>query len=406
MPDDTTTKPKARMSPNVHVGGGGLDTAALRQLAESEPKAFMAKTQGLIDEGKLRWSNIGDLRHLFFALSDVQVPATVSIMGQQRAIMASAFPLLSGALTVAGINEAYESVPTIGQDLVTDREDPKRITTMASIQSLDTEIDTVKEGDDFPEIGAGEEKFEIRSKRNGRRFSITAEAIEENDVADIVTKVNALGQIAADWVEEQTLRRVCDIDGSAASAAEPYVLRPNGSGTALYSATADTPGTRAPSGTRVNTNALVDTTDLDAARAVLAAMKNSRGKRISIPISRCTLLVPDALAGTALKIQGSELEPGIENELNNWGTRGAYRPQFRSSPKLDDLSTTAWYLGWFQRQFIRKWKLRFEYVTLSGDTESFLRRRPAFQGRIAWDCEIGATDYVYVVQSIEATTAP
>jgi hypothetical protein len=266
-------------------------------------------------------------------------------------------------------------------------------------------LDRVAEGHDYPEIGAGEEKYSIASKRNGRRISITKDLIEKNDVPAIVGRINALAEIMSEFGEKQTLQRVCDLHGSAASPAEPYVMHRNGAAATLYSATANTPSTRTPSGTRVNNNALVDGTDLDNARAVLAAMKNSRGERIAIPMSRCTLLVPDALAGAALKIMNSELEPGVENELNNWGPRGQYRPQLRSSPKLDDLSTSAWYLGDFKRQFRRKWKLRFEYVTLGADTESYLRSRVAFQARLAWDCEVGAVDYVYVVQSIEASTA-
>lgn len=406
MDQKEAKKKETRMRGDVQVGGPALDVAGLRQLAKSEPTAFINRTQSLIDDGKLSWRSVTDLKRLFLGLSDVQVPATVNIMGEQRAIMASAFPLLSGALTVAGINEAYDALPTIGQDLVSETESNKKISQYAAFTSEDTGIDRVDDGKDFPEIGAGEEKYEIRSRRNGRRISITAEAIEENDVADITQRVNALGEIAAEMIEEQTLRRVCDIDGSGSSPAEPYVLRPNGAGTALYSTTANTPGTRAPSGTRLANTALVDTTDLDAARAVLAGMKNSRGKRISIPISRCQLVVPDALAGTALKLMGSELEPGVENEVNNWGPRGRYRPQMVSSPKLDDLSTTAWYLGDFKRQFKRKWKLRFEFVTLSGDTESFLRSRLAFQARVAWDCEVGGVDYVYVVQCLSGSTAP
>jgi hypothetical protein len=174
----------------------------------------------------------------------------------------------------------------------------------------------------------------------------------------------------------------------------------------LYSSTANTPSTRTPSGTRVTNNALVDETDLDAVRSVLAAMKNERGKRIAIPISRCTLLVPDALAGVANKLLNSEYVPGVVNEVSSWGPRGQYRPKLRTSPKLDDISTTAWYLGQFDKQFVRKWKLRMEYMMLTGDTESKLRARIAAQFRIAWNCEIGARDHVYVVQSLSGTTAP
>jgi len=406
VPDQPQRRQRKAFASNITVGSPGLNTDDLRHLASRHPEEFLGKTQKLIDKGKLRWQDVSDLRGLFQALADVQVPCHVNVMGQQRAIMASAFPLLAGGLTVAGVNEAYDMVPTIGGELVTELQDNKRFTQLANILSEDTQIDRVDEGKDFPEIGAGEEKYTIAHKRNGRRLSITAETIEENDVANIVERVNALGEIAAELVEEQTLRRVCDIDGSGSSAAEPYVLHLGGAAQSLY-VTTNTTLTRLPSsGSRYTDNALVDETDLENVRSRLAGVTNSRGKRIAIPVSRMTLLVPDALVGTALKIMNSEMVPGVFNEVSNWGPRGPYRPRLRSTPKLDDLSTTAWYLGWFERQFVRKWKLSFEFVTLSGDTESFLRSRLAFQARVAWDVEVGARDYVYVVQSLSGTTAP
>lgn len=402
----SATKTKRQFIPSIRVGGGGMDMDALRTLAENDPKGFIDRCQGLIDKGELTWGKVPNLQRLFNTLIDVEVPVSMEVMGQQRTIMASAFPVLTGAMTVAGINAAYDAVPTIGQELVTEMDDNKRITQVASITSEDTKIDRVDEAKDFPEIGAGEEKYEIRNKRNGRRLSITAEMVEENDTAGIIQRIDALGEISGEFVEEQTLSRVCDINGSGTSPAEPYVLRLNGTGVALYQTDND-PLARLPStGNRITSNAFVDSTDLDAARARLAAVTNSRGKRIAIPMSQCVILAPDAIAGAVSKVLNSELEPGVENEINNWGPRGQYRPRFVTSPKLDDLSTSAWYLGNFKKQFKRKWKLRFEYVTLAMDMASFLRSRLAFQARIAWDCEIGAVDYVYVVQSIAATTAP
>mgnify|MGYP001049612437 CR=1 FL=1 len=399
-------KQKPRITPEVYVVGRQMDVDGLRTMAQRDSVAFAQRTQELIDQGELRWDKVRDVRGLFHKLDGISVPAAVNVAGETRAIQASAFPLLAGGMTIAGIQEAYAAVPAIGGELVTDTEDNKRVSIYAGITSEDLKIDRVDEAKDFPEIGAGEEKFEIRSNRNGRRISITAEMIEENDVPNIVERVNALGEIAGETVEQQTLRRVTDHTGSAAVGAEPYALRPNGVGTALYNSTAGNPGVRATNGTRVLNNALVDETDLEAARARLVSMRNSLGARISIPMSRCILLVPDALAGTAAKLTNSEYQPGVENELNNWGPRGMYRPRVLSTPKLDDLSTSAWYLGDFKRQFKRKWKLRFEYVTLTTDTESFLKSRIAFQARVAWDVEIGAVDYVYVVQCLSAATAP
>lgn len=397
---------KQHFTSGISFGAKSVDFDALEHLALTEPDTFMARTQELIDKGEISWEKVRDLRGLFNALIDAPVTTHVKVIDKERAIQTSAFPLLCGSLTVAALNAAYDAVPTIGQELVRDISDDKKITVMANVYALDNNIDRVNEGDDFPEIGAGEDHVEIRHKRNGRRLSITAETLEENNVADLVNRINALGDIAANMVEEQTIRRVYDVDGSKTSATEPYAYRPNGVGTTLYSASANTPGVQAPSGTQVNNNALVDETDLDAARAVLAAMKDKMGKRISIPLSRCKLVVPDALVGTAQKILNSEYVPGVENEVSNWGPRGSYRPTLVSSPKIDDVSTTCWMLGDFQRQFVRKWKLQMEYVTLSNDTESFLKSRIAFQARIAWDVEIGATDYVYVVRNLASTTAP
>jgi len=387
----------------------GPDVYALREAAKADPKGFMQKVDELVQDKTITVNKIRNWPALYMALADVKVPVTMDIAGAQRAVMASAFPVLTGTTIVAAIQAAYDAVPTVGEMLVTEMDDNNKVSTVASIHSLDKNIEDVPEGEDFPEVGAAEETVEIRHKRNGRKLTITSEMIEENQMANIVMRVNALGEIASDWVEEQTLKRVTDHNGSASTPAEPYAYRPLGTGTQLYNSTANYPGTRAPSGTRVTSNALVDDSDLEAARNVLTAMKNNRGTRIGIMWSEIKLLVPDALVGTASKIFNSEYVPGVENEQSNFGPRGRWHlPPERivSSPKLDDLSASAWYLGAFQKQFMRKWKLRFEYVTLGMDTQAYLDARIAFQARIAWDCEVGALDYVYCVQNLSASTAP
>jgi len=392
------------------IGGKNLSIQDLRDLAKNEPQEFIRKIQAGVEQQKLKITDIRNWDYLYMALADVSVQAQMATQkGGIRAITASAFPILTGTLAIAAINEAYDAVEKVGDMLVTEMEDNKKVTTMVNLHTLDKNADEVKDGQDFPEIGTDEEKIEIRHRMNGRKLVIGASAIEENEAADIVSRINALGEIAADWVEEQTLYRVTDHYGSGASPTEPYVYRPNGTGTQLYNATANSPGTRAPSGTRVTSNALADESDLEAARVRLGTMKNARGKRINVPYSERILLVPDALVGKALKIANSEYVPGVENELSNWGPAGKWRvtpERIISTTKLDDLSSSAWYYGAFKRQFVRKWKLRFEYVTLGQDTQAYLNSRIAFQARIAWDCEIGARDYVYCVQNLSASTSP
>ena len=114
----------------------------------------------------------------------------------------------------------------------------------------------------------------------------------------------------------------------------------------------------------------------------------------------------EALAPVAQTILNSQYTPGVVGEANPWGPQGSYRPRLLSSSKLDAISTTAWHLGNFKKQFRRKWGIRMEMVTMSGDITNYLRSRIAFEARVGWDCEVGATDYIYVIQNLTGTTAP
>jgi len=401
----TSTAQKRKILSNVSVGAPGMDLAALRNLAQAEPTEFVQRTQALIDKGEFGWRDVRDLKAMFNALHDLEVEARVNVHGQIRTVTSSAFPVLSGGLSVAAINDAYMAVPTIGQELVQDFDSAKEVATIVGLLAEAQSNLERKEGEPYTLVGAGEERFDIGSAPKGLRMQITQEMIERNDIENVISRLNYLGEVPAEEIEESTLREVTDHDGSASSGAN-HVLTINKTGTSLYSSTANNPGARAPSGTRVTNNALVDTSDLEAARARLAAMENSRGKRIAIPISETVLLVPDALAPTAQTLLNSMLTPGVMNEQNPWGPQGAYRPRLLSTPKLDDLSTSAWYLGAFRKQFRRKWAIRMEMVTMSGDVTNYLRSRIAFEARVAWDCKVGATDYVYVVQNLAGTTAP
>lgn len=385
-----------------------LDVAAIRQRAQADPGTFVEGCLDVIERDGFRWEDVESLPDLWHGLRDLQVTAHAEIAGRSAPVMTGAFPLVTGALTIAGLNEAYEAVPTVGQELVTDRDSNKKRLTIAGVLSQSHDQHRVDEGQEFPLIGAGEERYDILQNRNGFRMQITAEMVEENDIPEVIARINRSGEIPAELIEEQTLKRVTDHDGSKASPSNPRVLHLDGAGVQLYRTNNNAPLGRLPDGgNRITNNALTDTTKLDEARLRMADMRNSRGRRIAIPVNRMILLHPEALASTASKLLGSEQEPGVFNELNNWGPRGRYRPIPISTPYLDDLSTSAWYLGDFRRQFVRKWKLRMELASIDGrDTENFVRRRVATEWRIAWDVEVGAQDYVYVVQNLAGTTAP
>lgn len=394
----------------VPVSGRNLSLQCLRSLAENEPDEFMRKVQAGVDAGKLKFTDFSDLKELYRALAGVNVNVMLpDPTGFQRAISTAAFPILTGTTVIKAINDAYLSWETVGQNLVTEMDDPKKVTTVALIHNQDKDQDEVKEAEQFPEVSSTEESVQIRHNKNGRKLTMTKETITENDVGNFARRINALGIIAAKIVENLTLKRVTDHDGSAASPGEKYAYRPEGTGTALYSSSANTPGTRAPSGNRLTSTAFVDETDLDAAINLLYSMKDSTGEFIDIPWSSVYLLAPFELRNRIFKVLNSEYVPGIENEVSNYGSRGMYnipRERVIISKRLSDLSTSAWYLGAFKEQFIRKWKMRFEYVSLGQSTQAYLDSQIVAQYRVAFDCEVGATDYVYCVQCLSASTAP
>ena len=413
------------MSNPIKVRNGGVhlsvrdvtDWSSLRTSAQSDPKGFAHKCDELVSRKVLSFRTMAQrgqsVKEMQAALADVVVDGWDA--QSKRTIQTSAFPALTGIMAVEGITEAYEEVPTIGQFIVTESDDNKKSTVRLGVlsQEAPTGRTGVQEGQPFPLLNASEEKFWLGHRRDGCRVVITQELFEENDLGEIVSRLDRCGQYAAKSIEKQTLRRVMDVDGSGATPAEPYVLHgPNGGGAGvqLYTTTANSPGTRAPSGTRINNNALVDTSDLENARVRLTIMNEPNGDPIPVNASDQVLLVPDALLMTAWKILNSDMEPGVFNEANFYGGRGMFRPRLLSSVFLDDRSTTAWYLGAFMRQFVRKWKLRPEAIVLPGTADgaaqSFLDARIGYQARIAWDMEVGAIDYVYVVQSLAATTAP
>jgi hypothetical protein len=372
----------------------------LASAAKADPKAFMEKVERLIGEGKLRLAKI-NLKDMQRAFSDVTIP-TIALdrEGRERAVTASAFPLLVGNLMVAEINDTLEEVDAIGEQLVTDLEDPKKVTIIDRLVTLDTKKDRVEEFEDFPEISASEESFEVLAKRNGRRISISQDMIEQSDTPNIIERINKIVEIASTFVERQTLDAVTDRYGSAAAPGEPYVYRKRGATlTGLYTTNTAT-HSRAPSGTSVSGNPLSTIANLSAVRAVLANMRDDRGERGVVPISRTILLVPDALLEAAWKLLNSELTAGLVNEKSPWGPSGPFQPRLLSSPKLDDASATDYFMGDFPAQFRRKWQFRFEYVTLGADQQqAFLDRRVAFQARVAWSCGVNAIDHNRVVRS-------
>jgi hypothetical protein len=325
-----------------------------------------------------------------------------------RSIGTWAFPLLSGELSVVEIREGYNSVAMISDKLTTDLIDSKKFSHVAELtyQAVGDEITGVPEGKPYPLVEAGDRDFVLKHFRDGLRIAINKEVIDENDIGNIILRLNFMGKYLAKRSEKRTLLKVTDHHGSKASPTEPRALYLNGTGTALYTTTANAPGPECPAGTRLTNTALVDSDSIELARKHIANYRDTLGERIAIPVSDMVLLVPDALVNVAWRILNSEFEPGVFNEKNTYGPKGLWKPMLVSSPYMDDLSASAWYLGDPKSIFRRKIKQQMENVTLGTQTESYLQSGVAFQARVGQDIDVGAVGYNTMLQCLSGSTAP
>lgn len=424
------------VQPPVHLRPEStLEPYSLRKLAEADPAAYVQRVRKWTDasaaiargeeldsdhlEGISRreaeaFSLHGMRPEQFRAISDALRGVEIKTPGEgQRAITTGAMPLLTSALVVVGVNEAYEEIADPTGELVTDVDDAKRESTFIGVLNAGkSDITRKTELDTYTEFGAGEERFHVGHLDQGFQVVISQAMIEEADLPNIVAMLTAVGRLGRTYQVEQVLERVTDHHGSASSGAEPFVLHgPNSSqGRALYRTNNTAPfDKRLPStGNRLLNNPLADVVNLEKARKQLSRMRDSRGKRIHIPNDRRILLVPDALMLNAWTLTSSAHVPGVFNEVNMFGPNGIARPAaLVSDARVDDLSETAWYYGDFKRQFVRKWKIRPEVVTYGGaGTLPYTTRREALRVRLGWDFEVGARDFIYVIQSLANTTAP
>lgn len=406
---------KASNALRVHsghsLGAGSTDVRGLLELAKKDGQKFVEITAELTRSGKFRWEDVPDLRSLFNATIDVPVEVRAHVAGiGERTMTTSAFPVIAGNLTAELLERQDDSSQTIWQDLVTVRETNKETTHLVRIVNNDSSHVGGKlrrEGDPYPLMTAAEERVQVDTIEDGRRVAIGSKLLETNDKAGFMEQVVALRQWAQNRRDLTTLYRVFDLYGSQTTPALPYVYRPNGVGSQLYTTTTTT-HSRAPSGTRViNQPLLSDGVALQAAVDVLANMRDELGYRVS-KISDLEILAPHALRGVLGKLLKSELTPGVENEVNTFGPRGEYVTKAMTSPKIDGFTTTAFLVsrGPIKQQFTLVSRLNMEYVSMAASMTDFLRTRLAFEARIADEFEVGARDHNRVVQVLAGATAP
>ena len=305
-------------------------------------------------------------------------PDDFSIREIYEAVDQTAFPTLTGLLISKKIMDSYLAAPTVGDKLVTSFPSSLETDRVGGF-GLKATMRKVKAGMPYTKDADIEENWvTIAGDKYGTILDITEEAIRYDQTGSILVEAGKIGLAAAAFKEKHILYTIQDQTGYKA-------YYPKGVQTALYS------------GGHANTLAdvLVDHTDVNAARLLLAAMTDVNGDPI---ISEAkNILVPIALEMTGASIYKSAVLIGGANQQPNPYV-GMFAPI--SSPYLDAVSASHWYFGDFKRQFLWKEIIPLQVLTRkSNDNEDSWNRDITASYKVRYAGECGAQDYRYVIYS-------
>ena len=311
----------------------------------------------------------------------LMAPEDFSVQEIYEAVDPTAFPTITGLLISKKVMDAYTKAPVVGRSLVTVFTSSLQVDRVTGF----TETGDMRKlipGEPYPHIAdIGEKWVQIEGDKYGKILDVLEETVKFDQTGKLLMRAAAIGEGAAMFQEKHIMNTIQDVTGY-----EAYY--PSNAQATLYS------------GGHSNqiTDVLQDWTDLDAARLILSAQTDEKGDPILLLAG--TILTPDALNTTAVRLYRNTAMPGAANAEEN-PFKNRFNPV--SSPYLDLQSTTAWYLGDFKKQYA--WKEVFPLTVQtrkSNDNEAAWERDvlASFKVRYFGDC--GALDYRFVAKSTGA----
>jgi hypothetical protein len=195
----------------------------------------------------LSFANIRDMR----AFQD-KLDFNVNMVERERSITTSAFSLLTSSMAFADVAVAYEAVPTVAERLVTDIDDKQPHTELGKPLDFGHEnpTDDVKplgETEEYHEANdVDEERYTILSFKDGYQRAFSQDVIDLGG-PKVFNELSDLGAGAREIMELFSLKKIIDYAGSRGSSQANHVMIRNRAAASLFSSTANTPSTRAPS---------------------------------------------------------------------------------------------------------------------------------------------------------------
>jgi len=250
---------------------------------------------------------------------------------RKEAVATGSFVKITGSLINSRMIEAYGSVDTIGQDLVTVVPSKLKKETITGATALEAP-EEVAEHEPYPEMGFEEKYVTAKNKKFGKIISLTKEMIFFDQTNEILSRARAIGEGAAYKKEETIIHGVIDKDTD--------VYYPSDVATAVYSTT---------NGNLQSSNPF-NAAGLAAVQKLAHSQQDDAtdNKWILVSIFGKPALFPVDLMEEAWELSmGREHPETAERAENYW--RGKFVPY--TSPFITANHSTHWYWGDYKRAF-------------------------------------------------------
>lgn len=386
----------------------------IKQLLETEsPKRVLATIDALLEGHKMENGATYKLEPWQFSVREIwegtvgpceeTLPSANGSQLMFEAINTSMFTNIIRLLISKTVIAAYDSLPTIGDSLVTTVKANRRIENMAGFTEAEG-LKDVLEGAPYEDSSIGEKYVTTMAGKRGRLVSITEEMIMEDQTGQIVMRAERIGEQAKVDKEIAVLSGVLD-KGNVA-------YRPSGTPTAIYSnANGNLVGDAGSIAGYTTALPLVDWLTFDKIDQFHSmSITDDRQMGVAQPIlwNPTTLLVPPGMKATALRIiNATEVRvttTGVVTGDNRTTftnpAQGAYTVV--SSPLLLRLgiadAATAYYYGNFKKQFV--WREIWPIQTFSQgrDSDEAFERDVVSRFKVRYFGGLNALDHRWVLK--------
>lgn len=380
-----------------------MNLTKLREHAENYGVMETAvKAANLIREEKLPTAgfSIRKLWEAFIGPVDHTLPRALKGAGLRgnpliEEVRSSAFTIVTQAFILNKVLDAYTLVPGVIDELVSPFPSNLRTEKVTGFTAVDGPLD-VPEGEEYPATGLADRATEgPEPAKRGRAIEFTAEVIKFDQTGKILGQAAQLGRKMA---VDRDKRGIQTIEDATAS---QYAFYPIVAGvptrTAIFRTSAVSAEWYNKTVNQVNSNALVDWTDIEAAWLLWKDMTDEAGDKITIAPTH--LLIPMNLVATAhFIINATQTRKATASAVNialasNVTDAIASGLKIVTSPHMG--STSTWFLGDFKSQYYEQVIFPTEVIDVPGNP-----RKDIVQGMVVRSkSRVYAADDKFVIRS-------